>query len=133
MFITFALCQLVVSVETRAKLFAAIGPAVNWSSSHPDVERFLTRAEKHNGTQPFFTQGSLPIQNSNATTQQPWEQHITPFPSVMYNEDWTPPLGPYRLYYAVQTDCKFRNGESKFETCNPNSCAIALATSADGE
>ena len=37
-----------------------------------------------------------------------------------------------RLYYAVQTDCGFVNGESKFESCKPDSCSVALATSADG-
>ena len=45
---------------------------------------------------------------------------------------WAAPLGPYRLYYAVQTDCGFVNGESKFESCKPDSCSVALATSADG-
>lgn len=127
-----ALCQLVV-YGVPEELFAAIGPAVNWSSSDLAVERFLTRAEKYSGMQPFFTQGSLPVESNNTTVIQPWEQHITPFPSAIYNEAWTPPLGPYRLYYAVQTDCMFRNGKSEFVTCKPNSCAIALATSSDGE
>ena len=136
LFIGVAICRITVFLASTAAptgIFAAIGPVVNLSSSDPAAKRFLTRAEKFNGPQPFFTQGSLPVQHSNDTVHQQWEQHITPFPSVIYNEAWSAPLGPYRLYYAVQTDCMFRNGESKFATCKPNSCAIALATSTDGE
>lgn len=111
--------------------FAAIGPAVNFTASTPSLERFLTRASKHS-RQPLFHQGSLPDAGGSASSWQPWEQHITPFPAVVYNESWAPPLGPFRLYYAVQTDCGFVNGESKFESCHPDSCSVALATSADG-
>ena len=108
--------------------YAAIGPALNWTAPSPSLERFLTRATKHSQA-PFFTQGSLP---APAAALQPWEQHITPFPSVLHDPSWAAPLGPYRLYYAVQTDCGFVNGESKFESCKPDSCSVALATSADG-
>eukprot|EP01052_Picozoa_sp_SAG31_P050511 SAG31_NODE_11559_length_1017_cov_10.470588_1_plen_182_part_01 len=120
------------ALESGGAGFAAIGPAVNFAASTPSLERFLTRASKHS-RHPLFRQGSLPGAGGSVGSWQPWEQHITPFPATIYNASWAPPLGPFRLYYAVQTDCGFVNGESKFESCHPDSCSVALATSADGE
>eukprot|EP01043_Picozoa_sp_COSAG02_P038557 COSAG02_NODE_2982_length_7621_cov_3.542808_9_plen_477_part_01 len=114
-----------------ASSFAAIGSAINFSASSATIERFITRATKHSNSRPFFHQGSGSSANNTPTTQ-PWEQHVTPFPAVIHDTKWAAPLGPFRLYYAVQTDCGFVNGESKFESCRPSSCAVALATSVDG-
>ena len=121
------------SSSSSSSSFAAIGPAVNFSApSSASLERFITSASKHS-RQPLFHQGSLPALTNNGTaSRQPWEQHVTPFPAVIFDASWAPPLGPFRLYYAVQTDCGFVHGESKFESCHPDSCSIALATSADG-
>ena len=67
-------------------LYAAIGPALNWTAhASTGVERFLPTATKHG---PFFKQGHSQI----GSTVQPWEQHITPFPSVLYNEAWARPI-----------------------------------------
>jgi hypothetical protein len=130
-------------------LYAAIGPAV--ASMGSDLEHFVTAATKHgDGNEPLLGQGWARVTRSGGgggpsgmprpcplhgrgrgatptrqCTRQPWEQHITPFPSVIYNRSWP---RPYRLYYAIQTDCVM----TSFMKCAADSCSIGLAESSDG-
>ena len=84
------------SSSSSSSSFAAIGPAVNFSApSSASLERFITSASKHS-RQPLFHQGSLPALTNNGTaSRQPWEQHVTPFPAVIFDASWAPPLGPF--------------------------------------
>ena len=126
--------------------YAAIGPAIAWAAAATSVERFLTTATKSKRN-PLFGQGWAragagsqhpcpPHANTRATgtagslgtcVHQPWEQHVTPFPSVMFNASWE---SPFRLYYAIQTKCS--SVQSHGMECAADSCGIGIATSKDG-